>query len=262
MSEHTKFAHLGKPGTAFTAGFQRRLDLIKKYVDFSNKKVLDMGCGEGVWLEEFAKLSGFDNVYGSEYDNDQVVKLKEDLGKRKRENGDRQPSVVNPKNIVNCPGENLVFEDDFFDIVFHNEVLEHVQVDLKTLQECFRVLKKGGLMVFFTPNRLWPFEQHGMFLGGKYYWGNIPLLPWMPNIIYKKFAPHVRSYWGSELKNMIKKSTSNSEFVKYTQIFPGFDGAVRRLGLVGKLIQKTFLFLEKTPLHIFGISHFVIVRKL
>jgi hypothetical protein len=33
LDTHTKFAHLGKPGTYFTSGFQRRLDLIRKRVD-------------------------------------------------------------------------------------------------------------------------------------------------------------------------------------------------------------------------------------
>jgi ubiquinone/menaquinone biosynthesis C-methylase UbiE len=252
MSEKTKFAHLGKPGTAFTEGFQRRLNIMKKHIDFKGKSILDLGCGEGVWLEKFTEETGsYELVYGSEYDKEQVDKLQSAYS--------LQPSAFNPEHVVNCPGEALAFPDNFFDIVFQNEVLEHVQDDRKTLEECYRVLKPGGLLVLFTPNRFWPFEQHGMFIGEKYYWGNIPFLPWMPEFIYKKLARHVRNYWPWSLRSKLQSSNFNVQLHSF--VFPGFDGAVRRFGIVGRLVQKFFFLLEKTPLKIFGISHFIIARK-
>ncbi len=253
LDEHTKFAHLGKPGTYFTKGFQRRLDKITLLVDLNNKKILDMGCGEGVWTYEFAKFTAPENVFASDYDPEQIERLKAESQKLK--------ASIPQENFVACPGEALAFEDNTFDIVFHNEVLEHVQDDQKTIDECLRVLKPGGLMIFFTPNTLWPFEQHGMFFRGKYYWGNIPLLPYMPNFIYKKFAPHVRNYSASNLRSKIQGSRFNNEIVHFTQVFSGFDGLARKFGVIGRGIQKLIHFLEKTPLHIFGISHFIIVQK-
>ncbi len=257
LDEHTKFAHLGKPGSIFSKGFQRRLNIITKLVDFNEKKILDLGCGEGVWLNAFTKFTDRSNVFGSEYDKEQVDMLKTSAD-----------TPVPAENIVNCAGEALTFQDDFFDIVFMNEVLEHVQDDVKTLSEAIRVIKPQGNVVFFTPNRGWPFEQHGMFLNGKYYWGNIPLLPWMPKSIYKKFAPHVRVYSNGELERKIfeaaKLSTGSDNSVKiiyHSHIFPGFDGAVRRLGILGKLIQKFFFIIEKTPLNWFGISHIFVITK-
>ncbi|MFS8131501.1 MAG: class I SAM-dependent methyltransferase [Candidatus Dojkabacteria bacterium] len=247
LSEDTKFAHLGKPGTAFTKGFERRLDLLKTFVDFKDKKILDLGTGEGVWLSEFIKLSSPEKIYGSEYDPEQIEFVRS-----------TNPTIPS-ENIVNCPGEKLTFPNEFFDIVFQNEVLEHVQDDQQVLNECFRVLNSGGHLIFFTPNRGWPFEQHGMFIGKKYYWGNIPLLSWMPESIYKKLAPHVKNYWAWELDKMLKNSGFEIEL--HTYIFPGFDGAVRKLGLLGKLIQKTFFLLEKTPFKVFGISHVIVAKK-
>jgi ubiquinone/menaquinone biosynthesis C-methylase UbiE len=253
LDTHTKFALLGKPGTYFTYGFERRLEMIQKRVDLEGKKILDMGCGEGVWTFRFAEITDPKNVYGSDFDVDQIKSI--------RNLTDKGRGGIPPENFVGCPGENLDFEDNTFDIVFHNEVLEHVQDDKKTIEECLRVLKPGGLMIFFTPNTLWPFEQHGMFFRGKYYWGNIPLLPYMPNFIYKKLAPHVRNYGSWTLKRILKEANGEKEIVLFTQIFSGFDGLIRRFGVVGKVIQKIIHFLEKTPLHIFGISHFVIVKK-
>jgi ubiquinone/menaquinone biosynthesis C-methylase UbiE len=254
LDEHTKFAHLGKPGTAFTTGFKRRMNMITKIVNLKDKKILDMGTGEGVWLEVFTEFTSPENVFASEYDNEQVIRL-------------QNSNIKIPKNnIVNCPGEKLDFPDNFFDIVFHNEVLEHVQDDTLVLKECLRVLKPGGKMIFFTPNRGWPFEQHGMFLNGKYYWGNIPLLPWMPIFIYKKFAPHVKNYWWRNLKNKFSivrsKYAIDNKVIYHSRIFPGFDKMERKFGSLGKLLKDIIHSLEKTPLRFFGISHFVIVEKI
>lgn len=266
LDEHTKFAHLGKPGTAFTPGFQRRLDLISELVDLKDKKILDLGCGEGVWLTEFAKLTDVANVYGSEFDGDQVKALKANppyvyppepqVGGLKMT---RKEQRILPENIKQCPGEALDFEDNFFDFVFQNEVLEHVQDDVKTLKESLRVLKPGGKLIFFTPNWGWPFEQHGMFLRGKYYWGNIPLLPWMPAPVYKKLAPHVRNYSWHDLRKKIRES--GGKVVYHTRIFPGFDKMEKKYGAAGKAVKKTLHSAEKTPLKFFGISHLVIVEK-
>lgn len=265
LSADTKFAHLGKPGEIFSKGFQRRLDLITKLVDFKNKKILDLGCGEGVWLGQFTKFTEPKDVYGSEYDPAKVAEILNPKSEI------RTKFKIPEHNIVNCPGEKLDFPDNFFDIVFQNEVLEHVQDDKKTIEECARVLKPGGKLIIFTPNRGWPFETHGMFLGGKYYWGNIPLLPWMPKFIFKKFAPHVRNYSNREIRNLLENPLQTSplsgvgvslRIVYHKHVFPGFDGLVRRFGVVGKVIQGFFFWLEKTPLHFFGISHIIIAEKL
>jgi hypothetical protein len=120
-------------------------------------------------------------------------------------------------------------------------------------------LKSGGKFIIFTPNRGWPFETHGMFFRGKYYWGNIPLLPWMPKFIFKKFAPHVRNYSNGEIRKLFQDS--GWKIVYHKHVFPGFDGAVRRFGFFGKIIQKFFHMIEKTPFHFFGISHLLVVEK-
>lgn len=46
---------------------------------------------------------------------------------------------------------NLPFEDNSFDVVFCNHVLEHISDDTKAMQELFRVLKKGGFGIFQIP---------------------------------------------------------------------------------------------------------------
>lgn len=49
---------------------------------------------------------------------------------------------------------DLPFEDNSFDIIFCNHVLEHIPDDTKAMQELFRVLKKGGMGIFQIPQDL------------------------------------------------------------------------------------------------------------
>ena len=49
---------------------------------------------------------------------------------------------------------DLPFEDNSFDFIFCNHVLEHIHNDTKAMQELYRVLKKGGMGVFQIPQDL------------------------------------------------------------------------------------------------------------
>ena len=49
---------------------------------------------------------------------------------------------------------NLPFNDNSFDVVFCNHVLEHIIDDTKAMQELYRVLKKGGFGIFQIPQDL------------------------------------------------------------------------------------------------------------
>ena len=49
---------------------------------------------------------------------------------------------------------DLPFDDESFDVVFCNHVLEHIEDDKKAMNELFRVLKPGGLGIFQIPQDL------------------------------------------------------------------------------------------------------------
>lgn len=49
---------------------------------------------------------------------------------------------------------NLPFEDNTYDIIFCNHVLEHIPDDTKAMQELHRVLKSGGMGIFQIPQDL------------------------------------------------------------------------------------------------------------
>jgi predicted SAM-dependent methyltransferase len=49
---------------------------------------------------------------------------------------------------------DLPFEDNSYDIIFCNHVLEHIPDDTKAMQELFRVLKPGGMSILQIPQDL------------------------------------------------------------------------------------------------------------
>ncbi|WP_108868137.1 class I SAM-dependent methyltransferase [Aquimarina aquimarini] len=49
---------------------------------------------------------------------------------------------------------NLPFEDNKYDIIFCNHVLEHIPDDTKAMQELLRVLKPGGMAILQIPQDL------------------------------------------------------------------------------------------------------------
>jgi len=49
---------------------------------------------------------------------------------------------------------NLPFENNMYDVVFCNHVLEHIEDDKKAMSELLRVLKPGGMGIFQIPQEL------------------------------------------------------------------------------------------------------------
>ena len=156
-------------------GQDRRLEMVRGFTDLDGAAILDVGCGTGTYVRRFRAYS--DDVHGLEVEPERVAEASRDL-----------------PGIVCGVGEDLPFPADRFDLVFSNEVIEHVADDRQTAHEMVRVTKPGGLVVIFAPNRLYPFETHGAYLGKRYVYGNIPLVGWMPDPIRDRLAPHVRAY--------------------------------------------------------------------
>ncbi len=69
------------------------------------------------------------------------------------------PCDINPgqfsfdsnKKITKADVTNIPFEENFFDVIFCNHVLEHIPDDKLAMAELFRVMKKGGWGVFQVP---------------------------------------------------------------------------------------------------------------
>jgi SAM-dependent methyltransferase len=123
-----------------------------------------------------------------------------------------------------------------------------------------RALKPGGRVVLSVPNRGYPFETHGVYWKGKYYFGNKLFVNYLPRVLRDKLAPHVRVYSTKDLEKLFVDLPVR--FIEDTVIFGAYDNMIARFGPLGKILRSLLQFLENTPLKTFGLSHFWIVEKL
>jgi SAM-dependent methyltransferase len=238
----SKAALRGEPSYVWRDGQQRRLDMIVKFAgERIHGRVLENGCGVGMYIEKLSALGA--NVIGLEYDFERAREAK-----------------VNSDKIINAAGESLPLPALTFDLILSHEVIEHVQSDRSAIAEMVRVLRGGGRAVIFCPNRGYPFETHGIFRKGKYYFGNKLFVNYLPRALRDKLAPHVRVYSRSDLQKLFEGLPV--KFIERTIIFGAYDNIIARFGAFGKFLRAVLQFLESTPLKIFGLSHFWVVEKI
>ncbi len=105
----------------------------------ASSKVLEIGCGTGLFTEKVSKCGA--QIIATDLSEDLLL-------------------VARKKNIPNCIFEEadahqLKYADAAFDIVFGSSILHHLDMEV-SLKEVYRVLKAGGSMVFAEPNMLNP----------------------------------------------------------------------------------------------------------
>lgn len=203
-------------------------------------RLLENGCGVGRYVTHLAPYAG--QVIGLEYDFDRA-----------------RQAHAHSAEIVNAAGEGLPFPGESFDAILSHEVLEHVQDDRAAVREMVRVLRPGGRILLFVPNRGYPFETHGIFWRERYHFGNIPLVNYLPRSLRDRLAPHVRIYERRDLERLFEDLPVR--FIKRTIIFGAYDNLIARFGGLGRLLRTVLQRMERTPLRVFGLSHYWVVEK-
>jgi len=106
-----------------------KIKLVEKFFDSveKNKKILDLGCGEGVLVKKFKK-EGY-NIVGADFNYESKNVLKRDI-------------------------LDTGFDNNSFDVVLCLDVLEHLDFDqqILALKEIKRTLKPEGTLVLTLPN--------------------------------------------------------------------------------------------------------------
>ena len=231
---------LGDPSYVWRSGQDRRLAFIRRYAPLEGRRILDVGCGIGTYV---SKLREFSNqVYGVDIEEGRLRRGAQSL-----------------PGLALAASEHLPFRDGAFDLVLLNEVIEHVQDDASTLREACRVTTTGGYIVIYAPNRLYPFETHGIYLGRRYVFGNIPLVNYLPGFLRRRLVPHARAYLSGDLRRLMQGL--EARVVVHTYVFPGFDNIAARSARLGRLLKAVFHRLEKTPLRVLGLSHFLVLER-
>lgn len=100
---------------------------------FKNKKILDIGCGNGDHTEIFSKISH--KTYGLD-----TVDI-------------RFREYKNKFKFIKYGGKKMPFKENSFDLIVCLDVIEHIKKDSTFIEEMYRILRKNGTILIATPNR-------------------------------------------------------------------------------------------------------------
>lgn len=236
-----KWITLGHPSYVWRFGQDRRLALIQQFANLEDRWILDVGCGIGTYVRKFANFSA--HVFGIDVDEERVAEGAKSI----------------PRLLIG-EAEVLPFPDATFDVVLLNEVIEHVRDDAQTIADSLRILRPGGHLIIYAPNRLYLFETHGIYLGRRYLFRLVPFINWLPDVVRDRFCPHVRAYTAADIRRLF--TGQPGKILHHGYVYPGFDNIVARRPGFGHALRRVCYALEETPLQCFGLSHFVVVERL
>jgi len=131
--------HPTKMNAFVKARYQKCIALLEnKMVFFTDKKILDLGCGDGVLTFELYKKGA--ECYGVDSSEEAI-----DYAKKKH-NWLKSKALF---YVESCTKTH--FKDAFFDGIISSDVIEHLNEPEMMLSEIHRLLKPGGIAVISTP---------------------------------------------------------------------------------------------------------------
>jgi 2-polyprenyl-3-methyl-5-hydroxy-6-metoxy-1,4-benzoquinol methylase len=229
------WACFGRPAEYGSYGVIKRLEKIDQAFSLTGIRLLDLGCGNGSYTVELARRAAWTCGLDMQLNHLQSV----------------------PANIprLQGAGESLPFKNESFDCITMIEVLEHTHSDTRVLAECHRVLKRGGKLVLFVPNKLYPMETHPSHIAGLTLGTNVPFVSWLPGALHARIST-AKIYSRGRIEGMAR--AVGFEVSKLGYIFPPLDSfPLPFKGAYRRLTRR----LEDTPLRIFGVSIFLVLTK-
>jgi ubiquinone/menaquinone biosynthesis C-methylase UbiE len=207
MSSTTDTEPIREPGrlilgdsTAEDGVVAYRLGRIAEHLPIAGRW-LDCGCADGYYAAGLVE-AGATEVVGTDIAPDRVeeaVRIWAD-----------EPRL----SFVDQPVDTLPFPDDHFDAALLNEVLEHVADQDAILGEIRRVLRPGGTLVVFSPNRWFPFEGHGARIGPVTIDAPTPIVPWLPARLTSSWL-NARNYWPRQLAGVVARNGFDVQVVDF-----------------------------------------------
>jgi SAM-dependent methyltransferase len=242
--EYSDLAALrGEPSYVWRSGQERRLQMVMRWCQLADARVLDSGGGNGMYASQIGRRYATAQVDVFDIEHERAHEARADT----------------PHAVV-AASEFTPYASNSFDTIISNEVIEHVADDQHAIAEMIRTLKVGGRVAIFCPNRWYPFETHGHYWRGAYHFGNTPLINYLPDALRDRLAPHVRAYTKRGLLRLF--AGQPTRFVHYARIYGGYDNLVPKLGRPMLWLRETLYQLEGTPLDTWGLSHFLVMEKI
>lgn len=138
---YDKYENLEKTHWWHQARIKILSDLVSSNLNEKDIKILNAGAATGLTS---VMLNEFGEVISLEYDRKTFEKLNQ------------------KKNIraVNGSLTQLEFDDNTFDVICCFDVLEHIQDEAKALNEIYRCLKPGGLLILTVPAYMFLWSSH------------------------------------------------------------------------------------------------------
>lgn len=143
----------------------RRKKVLNLAGDVSQKKILDVGCGSGIFMADFIKKGAY--VAGIDYSQRMLDLAQELLVKLKLP---KTKYVLSKASATNIP-----FKDHYFDIVLATGLTDYLsdQENKLFFKDAARVLKKDGMIIVSFPSQISPFafvrSGAGLWLRQKFF---------------------------------------------------------------------------------------------
>jgi len=197
--------------------------LIKPFLG-KEKKLLDLGCGRGL---------------------ETVTNYKESVGEAV---GLDPTDAVFQNELIHKPVQGSAYEmpleDNYFDIVVSQQVLEHIEHPEKLFSEVSRVLKPGGVFYAMTPNLWYPTT---LFAAITPYWFHLWATKTFMGIEeHDTFPTHYQANRRSTLRKIGEACGFDVDHIELYQCNPGqfaFSPLLTKLEVwyIDRLVKNKFL---------------------
>ena len=135
-------------------------EILKSLKDLKGLNILEVGAGTGRTALSIAQKGA--HVYIIDISDESLKKVSQ-----------LKEKYNIPINIIQADGLNTPFEDNFFDLVYHQGLLEHFRNPYPLLIENKRILKKNGYLLVDVPQKfhIYTLIKHAAMIFNKWFAG-------------------------------------------------------------------------------------------